>query len=84
MDKQVKPTLIFITGCARSGTTLLRRLFHCFKDVEVIPNEIRARELVEIGAESKAQAVVAKRWCGSIFSNKVSGEQWGEDVKMIL
>ncbi len=31
---------IFITGCARSGTTLLNRLFYAFNDTTVIDHEI--------------------------------------------
>ena len=31
---------IYIVGCARSGTTLLRRLFHAFETCEVVPYEI--------------------------------------------
>jgi hypothetical protein len=30
---------IFITGCAKSGTTLLKRMFHSFNDTTVIKNE---------------------------------------------
>lgn len=33
-------TRIFITGCARSGTTLLCRLFHAFQHTQVISQEI--------------------------------------------
>ncbi len=31
---------LFITGCARSGTTLLTRLFHAFEGVELIDHEV--------------------------------------------
>lgn len=32
---------IFVTGCARSGTTLLQRLFFSFDNIEIIPKEIK-------------------------------------------
>ena len=42
---------IYITGCARSGTTLLNRLFHAFDDTEVISPEIGIDEFCAFPAQ---------------------------------
>lgn len=59
---------IFITGCAKSGTTLLLRLFHAFKDVEIIwkPGELGLEYFCEL-SQSKP-VLAAKRNGHNIFS----------------
>lgn len=64
---------IFITGCAKSGTTLLRRLFYAFDDVEVVPEEMHVYRFVE--QESDARFLVAKRHRFSVFSEHLPPEE---------
>lgn len=58
---------IFITGCAHTGTTLLRRLFYAFESVEVVDHEIRVDKFSDY--ESTAPILVGKRTADSIYSN---------------
>lgn len=60
---------IFITGCAKSGTTLLLRLFYSFKDVEVVHVEIPLFRLIDMNSKN---TLVAKRDAQTIFSNSLS------------
>jgi len=60
---------IFITGCARSGTTLLRRLFYSFDEVEVIDLEISLDDFIDY--QSNSPALVGKRTKKSIFSHNL-------------
>lgn len=80
---------IFITGQARSGTTLLRNLFTAFEDMDVQKDEASIDTLVQ--AESNGHIVV-KRCMGSILSHcmvkpKEVERQWRlileHDVKLI-
>jgi hypothetical protein len=57
---------IFITGCAKSGTTLLRRLFYAFDGVNVIDREISLYEFFSISNEGGI--LVGKRAYADIFS----------------
>lgn len=50
---------IFITGCARSGTTLMNRLFYAFKDTTVIDHEIPIENFCHY--ECKTKILVGKR-----------------------
>jgi len=59
-------TRIFITGCARSGTTLLGRLFYAFKDTHVIDYEIGIDEFCALACEKAF--LVAKRTPLTILS----------------
>lgn len=63
---------IYITGCARSGTTLLRRLFYSFKDVEIIGKEINISSFATYN--SKQPVLVGKRTMNTIFSHSISNE----------
>tara|TARA_Y100001970_G_C14211661_1_gene847291 strand:+ start:1252 stop:1941 length:690 start_codon:yes stop_codon:yes gene_type:complete len=69
---------IFITGCAKSGTTLLLRLFYSFKNVEVIyrpgfdGHEISVFDLLSI--DSNKEAIISKRHPPSILSDIHSTE----------
>jgi hypothetical protein len=57
---------IFITGCARSGTTLLRRLFYSFDNVEIIDHELSLPEFVD---KKSDKILVGKRTKHSILSH---------------
>jgi glycosyltransferase involved in cell wall biosynthesis len=66
----VPATKIFITGCAKSGTTLLRRLFYAFKDVEIIPNEQLVTRFCQ--RDSFEKFMVGKRHRFSLFSEHLA------------
>jgi len=72
---------IYITGCARSGTTLLRRLFYSFKGVEVIGKEINISSFATYN--SKQPILVGKRTINTIFSNFVSNEGLQNQLTLI-
>ena len=57
---------IYITGCAHSGTTLVARLFHAFKDVDVLHDEMPLDRFVE--ANTIAPILVAKRTHNAVLS----------------
>jgi hypothetical protein len=57
---------IFIVGCAKTGTTLVQRLFSYFKNVEVEAAEGSLEHLILLDDSKKHQVV--KRDCDSIFS----------------
>lgn len=57
---------IFITGCAGSGTTLLRKLFYAFQGVEIIDGQISLEKVISIN--SKRKFLIAKRTGKTIFS----------------
>jgi hypothetical protein len=57
---------IYITGCAKSGTTLVRRLFNAFEDLNVYNyGEITPKDFI------KSNYNVGKRF-SSIFSGKIN------------
>lgn len=64
---------IFITGCAKSGTTLLLRMCYAFKDTEVLYREgFDGHELPFkdfIGHESDSKFVIGKRHPPALLSN---------------
>jgi len=88
----MKQTRILITGCAGSGNTLLRRLFHSFADVDVLMGDRKVRpkdgKVIYKGDEvtledlinrpSDAPFVVGKRVKQTIFSTDMITE---EDLK---
>lgn len=59
---------LYITGCGRSGTTLLRRLFHAFEETTVIDSEIGVRAFVSL---PDAPCLVGKRTIYSLLSNSI-------------
>lgn len=71
---------IWITGCARSGTTLLRRLFYAFEGVEIINREISLEGL--IAYEKDADVLVGKRNKWSLLSYDL--ERGAEDRALDL
>lgn len=57
---------IYITGCARSGTTLMNRLFYAFKDMTVIDYEIDLDAFCEFNYSTRY--LVGKRTPLTVFS----------------
>jgi len=57
---------IFITGCAGSGTTLLRKLFYSFKNVYVIDGQISLKKFISYPTPSKF--IIGKRTGPTILS----------------
>ena len=66
-----------ITGCAKSGTTLVRRLMYAFKGVVIIPREIDLDTLVSLREPNRT--VIAKRTQLTLFSEKLSYSEGLED-----
>lgn len=74
-------TKIFITGCAKSGTTLLRRLMYAFKDISMIQGEVFITRVIE---ESPATRVlVAKRQRCSLFSDRLGPAATAEWARLV-
>ena len=67
---------IYITGCAKSGTTLVRRLFNAFKDLKVY----NYGEIIPIDF-IKSNYDVGKRF-SSIFSGKVNNSLVQQQLSM--
>jgi len=68
---------IFITGCAKSGTTLMRRLFNAY-NLKVAVEEMSLQQFIASDYD------VAKRNASSIFSNVLTASQQEEQRKLIL
>ena len=66
---------IFITGCAKSGTTMLLGLFHAF-DFPCIPMECTPRQLLKYGSWTNKRygGIVGKRSSRNLFSWHISRE----------
>jgi len=73
---------VFITGCAKSGTTLLRRLFYAFGGVDVIPDEISLGEF--LGKQTEKGILVGKRQYGDIFSATLADATLLRAVSLLL
>ncbi|MFH2053339.1 MAG: hypothetical protein ABIK96_12820 [bacterium] len=73
---------IFITGCARSGTTLLNRLFHAFEDVRVIDRETSLDDFISLGRSD--MVVVAKRTPKTILSVPLAREELRRQEERVL
>lgn len=63
---------IFITGVAKSGTTLLRNLFHAFDKTTVVNGEASIDQLI---ISKSSTNIVVKRGMGSIYSHCMLTEQ---------
>lgn len=76
---------IYITGCARSGTTLLARMFYAFNDSYVMNEEIQLNDFVRCCAEESGlnSIMVGKRTEYSIFSNILSQDDIEESLDYI-
>lgn len=61
---------IYITGCARSGTTLLQRLFYAFEGVEIIDGEIDIDSFIN---RTSDKVLVGKRTINSVFFQQALG-----------
>jgi|ETNvirnome_2_300_1030623.scaffolds.fasta_scaffold09365_1 hypothetical protein len=68
---------ILITGCAKSGTTLLRRLFHAY-NLNVCVNEGTINQLINMDYD------VVKRTSNTIFSNKLKPHEIKKQRQLIL
>jgi len=65
---------IYITGCARTGTTLLNRLFYAFDDMSVHDVEISLHDYINASGWA-TEHVCAKRSVDSLFSNFLPPEE---------
>jgi len=64
--------MIYITGCAKSGTTLLRRMFYAFGESAIINEEIDIDAFVALSKTQKIPddtALIGKRTVSTVFSN---------------
>lgn len=77
---------LFITGCAKSGTTLLLRLFNYFKDVHVVydgdSNEVYLEMLNQ--ASLDFEIVIGKRKWNHILSYPLDDNTLGQQEKYIV
>jgi len=80
---------IFITGVARSGTTLLARLMNAFEQVYVISEEISLEDFAAYDMEgltkfdNKKTVIVGKRSENTIFSHRISKQEKEKQLKII-
>jgi len=75
---------IFITGCARSGTTLLARLFHAFENCQVMNEEVGLEAFCNIDfSDQTADFLVGKRTQDTIFSNTLSDTEIVKQTELI-
>jgi len=68
----------FIVGCAKTGTTLVRRLFNSFENINIC-------NVKEISLDNfiKSEYNVGKRTSNSIFSNVMSDENINNEILKI-
>lgn len=70
-------TRIYITGCAKTGTTMVRRLFNAF-DISVYNfDEITPKDFV------KSSYGVGKRTANAVFSHDMPPEQCERQLRML-
>lgn len=74
-------TRIFITGCARSGTTLLNRLFYAFRDVDIVDHEISIDDFC--GTASHKRFLVGKRTPCTILSVPLPEEELQRQLALV-
>lgn len=75
---------VFITGCAKSGTTLLRRLFFSFAGMGIIREEVSLDNFINL--EDKKDGIhtlVGKRSAGTIYSNVLPDGFLADQVQKI-
>jgi len=65
---------IYIVGCAKTGTTLLRRLFNAFEGLKVCDHEIEFNDFMD------SDYNVGKRDAMALFSNLLSRKDEAEKV----
>jgi len=70
-------TKIFITGCAKSGTTMLLDMFHAFESTYVISDEVTLSDFCSLTPErvGSFDFVVGKRSVGTLFSSSTLTER---------
>lgn len=80
---------IFITGCAKSGTTLFQRLFYSFNNVTLILREgklfefTEPREDIKDIVNSAKKTMVMQRHVRSIFSHGLSRYRQLKHIRII-
>jgi hypothetical protein len=57
---RARKRLIFIAGCARSGTSLLRKLMSCFQDVAAVDRERSVSHFLDLAHEPQRTLVVKR------------------------
>lgn len=72
---------IFITGCNKSGTTLLKNLFYAFDDVFIYKGEQSLYRFNQKRASDKH--LIAKRNHRSLFSNIISLEEYNDQMRIL-
>lgn len=72
---------IYITGCARSGTTLMQRLFTAFDGVHVVSGEHDIQAFRQ--AATDADVLVIKRAYNEALSNTSDTVYSGNELKML-
>lgn len=80
-ENKLQPTRIFITGCAKSGTTLLKRLFHAFSNVHILSDEVHIRQFVR--HKSPTTFLIGKRHRYSLFSEHLTDSAWKEQMELV-
>jgi len=80
-DPDIPKTKIFITGCAKSGTTLLLRLFLAFDQTAVIIGPIPTMVVDKI--VFRKGPIVFKRLGASIFSNNITLPELDRQAKKL-
>ena len=71
---------IYVTGCARSGTTFLQRLFYAFEGVEVMDGET---ELYQFASIKNDGIIVGKRSRHTVFSDSLPAEHVNEHISLV-
>jgi len=74
---------IYIVGCAHSGTTLLRRLFHAFSGVRVVPYEIDLDAFAAMEVPP-GEVLVGKRTISTIFSNQLDPAEGRRQRELLI
>lgn len=73
----------FIVGCAKTGTTLVNRLFYAFDSVKVfLDQEHHLVNLVKMSDDQNTH-IVCKRKMNHIFSNVLDRSQINRNLKLI-
>ena len=74
---------VHIVGCAKTGTTLLQRLFCAFKDCHVVSGEIPYNKAIRpMKSLMDNSLVVTKRDCRTALSNDMSDEEVVRQLKL--
>lgn len=88
--ENIEGKYFYITGCARSGTTLLQRLFYSFDDGFIIDGEIPleyfggSKQFLKVTQKAlNNKWILGKRWFTTIFSNTLNSTKLDEDSELI-